>query len=396
MGFFQNDISVQAKNGKKFRDAAKALDEAVEPDYDEAGEYCGGKSLRPQSGKKGGCFLMTYPEVLANARECIGKYCKACPVCNGVACKNQIPGPGAKGVGDTAIRNYNKWAEIRVNMDTLCEGGTPDTHIELFGKSFKYPFFAGPVGAVNLHYSEAYTDMTYNDVLVRACAENGIAAFTGDGTNPTVMEMATKAIGAANGCGVPTIKPWNIDTIKEKMAEAKASGCFAVAMDVDAAGLPFLKNMTPPAGSKSVAELAEIVKLAERPFIVKGVMTVKGALKAKEAGAAAIVVSNHGGRVLDQCPATAEVLPEIAAALKGTGVKILVDGGIRTGVDVFKALALGADGVLICRPFVTAVYGGGEEGVKCYIDKLAGELADTMQMCGAHSLAEITPDMVRV
>jgi len=135
---------------------------------------------------------MTYPEVLANARECIGKYCKACPVCNGVACKNQIPGPGAKGVGDTAIRNYNKWAEIRVNMDTLCEGGTPDTHIELFGKSFKYPFFAGPVGAVNLHYSEAYTDMTYNDVLVRACAENGIAAFTGDGTNPDAEDACAK------------------------------------------------------------------------------------------------------------------------------------------------------------------------------------------------------------
>ena len=62
---------------------------------------------------------MNYSDVLANARECIGKYCKACPVCNGVACKNQIPGPGAKGVGDTAIRNYNKWADIRVNMDTL-------------------------------------------------------------------------------------------------------------------------------------------------------------------------------------------------------------------------------------------------------------------------------------
>ena len=315
---------------------------------------------------------MTYPEVLANARTCIGQYCKACPVCNGVACKNQIPGPGAKGVGDTAIRNYNKWADIRVNMDTLCPGGAPDTTLELFGKSFRYPFFAGPVGAVNLHYSDTYTDMTYNDVLVRACAENGIAAFTGDGTNPTVMEMATRAIGAAGGCGVPTIKPWNIDTIREKMAQAKASGCFAVAMDVDAAGLPFLKNMTPPAGSKSVEELTEIVQLAERPFIVKGVMTVKGALKAKQAGAAAIVVSNHGGRV------------------------VLVDGGIRTGVDVFKALALGADGVLICRPFVTAVYGGGAEGVKCYIDKLAGELADTMQMCGAHTLAEITPDMVRV
>ena len=139
-------------------------------------------------------------------------------MCNGVACKNQIPGPGAKGVGDTAIRNYNKWADIRVNMDTLCENGTPDTHVELFGQSFKYPFFAGPVGAVSLHYSDAYTDMTYNDVLVRACAENGITAFTGDGTNPDVMTMATKAIGAANGCGVPTIKPWNIDTIREALS----------------------------------------------------------------------------------------------------------------------------------------------------------------------------------
>ena len=167
-------------------------------------------------------------------------------------------------------------------------------------------------------------------------------------------------------------------------------------MDVDGAGLPFLKGMNPPAGSKTVEQLAEIAKMAGKPFIVKGIMTVKGALKAKQAGAAAIVVSNHGGRVLDQCPATAEVLPAIVEALKGSGVKILVDGGLRSGVDVFKALAMGADAVIIARPFVSAVYGGGEEGVKCYIDKLAGELADTMQMCGAHTLAEITPDMVRV
>ena len=339
---------------------------------------------------------MTYQEILNNARTCMGPYCKSCPTCNGMACKNTIPGPGAKGIGTGFIRNYQKWQELCVNMDTICENVPVDTSYNFFGKQVDLPVFAAPVGAMQLHYGDKYDDLTYNDILVTACAGAGIAAFTGDGTNPDVMTMATKAIGNADGCGVPTIKPWNIDTVKAKMEQAKASGCFAVAMDVDAAGLPFLKNMTPPAGSKSVEELAEIVQLAERPFIVKGVMTVKGALKAKQAGAAAIVVSNHGGRVLDQCPATAEVLPEIAAVLKGTGVKVLVDGGIRTGVDVFKALALGADGVLICRPFVTAVYGGGAEGVKCYIDKLAGELADTMQMCGAHTLAEITPDMVRV
>ena len=194
---------------------------------------------------------------------------------------------------------------------------------------------------------------------------------------------------------MPTVKPWNMDTIKEKMGLCAKSGCFAVAMDVDAAGLPFLKNMNPPAGSKTVEELSEIVKMAQKPFIVKGVMSVKGALKAKEAGAAAIVVSNHGGRVLDQCAATAEVLEEIAKALKGSSVKVLVDGGIRSGTDVFKALALGADGVLICRPFVTAVYGGAEEGVRSYIEKIGAELEDTMAMCGAHDLASISRDMVR-
>ena len=76
-------------------------------------------------------------------------------------------------------------------------------------------------------------------------------------------------------------------------------------------------------------------------------------------------------------------------------MKIFVDGGIRSGTDVFKALALGADGVLICRPFVPAVYGGGAEGVAAYIEKIAGELKDTMAMCGAFSLNEITRDMVR-
>lgn len=339
---------------------------------------------------------MTYQEVVENARKLIGTKCKACPVCNGKACGNTIPGPGSKGKGDTAIRNYDKWQEIRVNMDTICDNGKVDTSTDLFGRTFTMPVFAGPVGVVKMHYSDTYNDLTYNSVLLNACAEYGVAAFTGDGVDPATMEMATTHIKTIGGAGVPTIKPWNRETVAEKMAMVKESGSFAVAMDIDAAGLPFLKNMEPPAGSKTVAELKEIISEFDIPFIVKGVMTVKGALKAKEAGASAIIVSNHGGRVLDQCAATAEVLPEIVEALKGSNVKIIVDGGIRSGVDVFKALAMGADAVMIARPFVTAVYGGGEEGVTVYLDKLKGELEDTMAMCGAHSIAEITPDMVRV
>ena len=337
---------------------------------------------------------MTYQEVLENARAVLSKNCKACPVCNGKACGNHIPGPGAKGVGDTAIRNFEKWQAVRVNMDTIHPYVTPDTSLNLFGKTFRYPFFAGPVGAVTVHYSDKYDDMAYNNILVKACADNGIAAFTGDGLNADVMKVACKAIAASGGTAIPTVKPWNLETIQEKLGYCRESGCFAVAMDIDAAGLPFLKNMNPPAGSKTVEQLAEIAGMVGKPFIVKGVMTVSGALKAKEAGASAIVVSNHGGRVLDQCAATAEVLADIADAMKGSGVKIFVDGGIRSGVDVCKALALGADAVLLARPYVTAVYGGGAEGVALLTQKLKGELEDTMAMCGVHSLKEITREIL--
>lgn len=336
---------------------------------------------------------MTYQEVLENARGNIGPYCKACPVCNGKACGKQIPGPGSKGIGDTAMRNYDVWKEIRVNLDTICQAGDVDTSFDFFGNKFRIPVFAGPVGAVKLHYGDKYDDVQYNNILVSACAESGIAAFTGDGMDENVMKVASLAIKDQNGIGVPTVKPWDMNTIKKKLELVRESNSIAVAMDIDAAGLPFLQNCNPPAGSKTVEELSEIIKAAGKPFIIKGIMTVKGALKAKEAGAAGIVVSNHGGRVLDQCPSTAEVLEDIADAV-GDSMMVLVDGGIRDGVDVFKALALGAHGVIIARPYVTAVYGGEAEGVKAYTDKLEAELKDTMKMCGVRSLKEISKECI--
>lgn len=337
---------------------------------------------------------MTYNELIENAKENIGDKCFVCPVCNGKACGSKMPGPGAKGTGIVSFRNYEAWQNIKINMDVIHPNTQVDTSLELFGKKFKYPIFAGPVGAVTLHYSDKYNDISYNNVLVKACAENGIAAFTGDGANPDVMKGAAEALKNVNGCGVPTIKPWNPLIVKEKYELVKDAHPFAVAMDVDGSGLPFLKGLTPPAGFKSTEDLKEIVSMIDVPFIVKGIMTVNGALKALEAGAKGIIVSNHGGRVLDQCAATAEVLPEIVKAVGGK-MKILVDGGIRTGADVFKALAIGANAVVIARPFVTAVYGGGEEGVQCYIQKIASELEDTMLMTGATTLKTISPEMIR-
>lgn len=336
---------------------------------------------------------MDYSQILENARTCMGPYCKACPVCDGRACRNTIPGPGSKGLGVTFMRNYQKWQEPCLQMDTICENRPADTSFDFFGKKLRIPVLAAPVGAMKLHYGDKYDDAAYNDLLVAACRSAGILACTGDGTNPAVMAGAVEALKKADGCGVPTVKPWDRDTLFTKLDAIRSADPAAIAMDIDAAGLPFLQNLTPPAGSKTVPELREIISYAGKPFLLKGIMTVNGARKAMEAGAAGIVVSNHGGRVLDQCPSTAEVLPGIADAVGGR-MKIFVDGGIRTGLDVLKALAMGADGVLIGRPFVTMVYGGGAEGVETYVQKLQSELKDAMQMCGVHSLDEISRELL--
>jgi 4-hydroxymandelate oxidase len=338
---------------------------------------------------------MDYKEMLENARKNLGPYCKACPVCNGMACGNSMPGPGSKNPGNGAARNFNAWQDIYVNMDTLCGNREPDTAFQLFGHSFSLPVFTAPVGAIPLHYSNYCDDIAYNDIMVPAAAELGSAAFTGDGVDPEVMKRSAIVMEKTGGMGVPTIKPWNRDAVLEKLDILNAAHIFAAAMDIDGAGLPFLKKMNPNAGGKTVAELREMIDYAKMPFIVKGVMTVTGARKAVEAGAKGIVVSNHGGRVLGQTPATAQVLSEIADAVKGQCV-IFVDGGLRSGADIFKALALGADAVLIGRPFVPAVYGAGAEGVKLLMDKYLAELKDTMTMCGTASLSDISRENVRL
>ena len=122
-------------------------------------------------------------------------------------------------------------------------------------------------------------------------------------------------------------------------------------------------------------------------------MNVKSALAAIEAGADAIVVSNHGGRVMDTMPGTAEVLPEIANAVAGR-IKVLVDGGIREGVDILKMLALGADAVMIGRPICIAAFGAAQEGVEFYLDQKRDELKKAMILTGCPSIKHIDPSII--
>ena len=147
--------------------------------------------------------------------------------------------------------------------------------------------------------------------------------------------------------------------------------------------------------SLSWKDLAWLRSITELPLLIKGIVRTDDALRAAEVGAAGIVVSNHGGRQLDTAPATIDVLPEIADALQGSGLEVLMDGGVRRGTDVLKALALGARAVLVGRPILWGLAAAGEAGAARVLQLLRDELDLAMALAGAPTIPEITRDLVR-
>jgi 4-hydroxymandelate oxidase len=140
-------------------------------------------------------------------------------------------------------------------------------------------------------------------------------------------------------------------------------------------------------------DVAWLDSLTPMPLVLKGIVRGDDARRGVEAGAAAIVVSNHGGRQLDGAPATIDVLPEVVEAVEGR-VDVLVDGGIRRGSDIMKALGLGAKAVLVGRPYLWGLAVDGEAGVRRVMELLRDDLALTMALCGCPSMADIDRSLV--
>jgi L-lactate dehydrogenase (cytochrome) len=146
--------------------------------------------------------------------------------------------------------------------------------------------------------------------------------------------------------------------------------------------------------SISWRDVREMIELWGGPFAIKGVMSADDARRAADVGATTIIVSNHGGRQLDGAAASVEVLPEIAKAV-GTQIEVILDGGIRRGVHVLKALALGAKACSVGRAYLYGLAAGGESGVKRALDILKSELIRAMQLSGCVDIADIDPSLVK-
>ncbi len=334
-------------------------------------------------------------QVRTMARERMKGYCRVCPVCDGRACAGEVPGMGGLGTGSAFNANLQALAAVRFNMRLVHEVSEPDTRIEILGQPLALPLLAAPIGGVAFNMGGKVTEEAYIAAVLGGCVQAGTLGCVGDGVPDFIHQAGYGAIQALGGKGIPFIKPWEDAEFFDKVEKALAAGATLIGMDIDAAGLITLKQMGRPVSPKSPKKLGQIINQINAPFILKGVMTVADARLAVDAGARAIVVSNHGGRVLDHTPGAAEVLPEIVDAVKGR-ITILADGGVRTGGDILKLLALGADAVMIGRPISVAAVGGSKEGVSQYIQRIEGELKAAMVLTGTARVDAVDRTIVRV
>lgn len=289
-----------------------------------------------------------------------------------------------------------------------------NTKLDLFGRTFDFPILLAPV---------AYQTLVHPDGE-RATALAASAVGAG-------MVISTQAGVTMEEIGRETSAPLWFQLYVQPdrnftcglVRRAEAAGCTALVVTVDApvsgirnreqrAGFALppgveavnLRGMGRlPAGTNEASmllgspllaaaptwkDLDWLRSLTALPILLKGIMTAEDARRAEAAGMDGIVVSNHGGRTLDTQPATIDVLPEIAEAV---GIPLLLDGGIRRGSDVFKALALGARAVLIGRPYIFALAAAGAIGVAHVVRILRAELEVTMALTGCRNLDEIRP-----
>jgi len=316
-------------------------------------------------------------EIRKKARERMKGYCRVCPVCDGRACAGEVPGMGGIGSGAGFMANVAALASLRFTMRVIHGVSDPKTAVTLLGTDLALPVLAAPIGGVSFNMGGKIEEIDYVRSVLAGCREKGILGCTGDGVPGFIHESAFSVIRELDGWGIPFIKPWEDRELEEKLAKAADAGATMVGMDLDAAGLFTLRLMGRPVFPRPAAALAEILGKADVKWILKGIMTPEEARTAVDLGADAVVVSNHGGRVLDHTPGVAEVLSDVADAVGGR-IAVLADGGVRSGADVLKMLALGADAVMIGRPFSVAAVGGLQEGVAAWIDQLRTELIQAM------------------
>lgn len=348
------------------------------------------KKVRPLTGK------MTYEEVRNRAREMMMPRCYVCPECNGRGpCIGQVPGFGGMGANRGFQANYDSLAAVQLNSRVVHGVHVPDTSIDFFGTKITLPVVAAPTGGTTYNMGGKLTEEEFVTAICEGCTKAGTLGAVADGIGDPlpVFEKRLDTLKSLGCKAIVGLKPRLNKDIIERMRLAEKAGVVALTIDLDSAGRAARATKGQTVEPKTFEQLKELVKASRLPLLFKGIMTPDEAELCVQAGAAGIVVSNHGGRTLADTPGTAAVLPKIADVVNGRCF-IMVDGTVARGTDVEKYLALGAQCTLAGRHFVRAAHGGLADGVKLFADRLQSELAVAMTLTGAQRIADINRKMI--
>ena len=337
----------------------------------------------------------TPEDVRDQARKRLKGLCAAYPACDGnfdKVCQKEAYGKpigfGGAGQGASFRNNAQALMNLRLKMRVVGEHVEPDASIDFLGMNLDFPVMGASTAGIE-KYNDAMPEKDFCRAIVNGCREAGTIGWRGDTWFYTPENNpALQVLKEEKGQGIPIFKPRAQDVLKKLIHMAEDAGCPAVGLDLDGCGSTIMARNNQPVFRKSVKDIRELVEFTSLPFITKGIMAVEDAEACAEAGAKVVAVSNHGGRVLDATPGTAEVLPDIADRLKGK-VFITVDGGVRTGYDVLKMIALGADAVLLGRDVIRAAVGGGTLGVRLHMAHVKKIFKKAMFMTGQNRVADI-------
>ncbi len=301
---------------------------------------------------------------------------------------------GLRGIGQglTYLANFSALSKYRIKERLISKHEDPVIETTFLKKRMSMPVLGAPMSGLSYVSNITEEDFAYN--ILEGCRVAGTIGCTGNTSRDyEVIHPAIMALKKVSGHGINIFKPQSQEVLKDLIKQSEKEKAVAVGVDIDGAGSVNFALAGKSVFRKTIDELKELRKSTRLPFIVKGVMCAEDALAALSAGADVISVSNHGGRVLDSGAGVADVLPEIVRAIRDSdndgNVLITADGGIRTGFDVVKMLALGADLVLVGRPLAREAVSSGAEGVRRMLEYLRTDMKIAMIMTSCNTLEDI-------
>ncbi|MDV6278066.1 alpha-hydroxy acid oxidase [Rhodococcus erythropolis] len=313
---------------------------------------------------------------------------------------------GVAGDGATARSNAAAWQRYSIRPRVLRDVTVVDPRVTVLGRTLPSPIIVAPWAG------QAHADPHGELATARAASSCGATLCLSSGSSYPVETVA-----AISGPYIQQLYlPTNRDIVAPFLRRVVAAGAFAIVVTVDnpttgtrpsfRAGLapytplrsvnfPSVRDRRTLAAATDVTarDITWLREFTGLPILVKGVLRGDDAAHAIDAGAAGVIVSNHGGRQLDGTIATADALTDIVDTVRGTAT-VVVDGGIRTGTDIVRALALGADAVAVGRPLARALAAGGETAVHNVLTNLLADFDTALALTGTPTVPELTRDLL--